>query len=205
MNALLTRLILTPVLAVALLTMCNTALAQGTATGPVTAHDVDPGPIVVIGDAANPFPIALDPNGQPWTKNISDPNLLMINGGILDIVETIINVGNEPWFDWHEHILPDPNGVVPGLWVSVSLSINGNPIGFNQMGIGTLDLWLDTFSSPVLPGDILEIRKQVDAFSTSALFTMTIEEYPTPEPASAALIVLGSLTLLGKRRSIRSG
>lgn len=197
----LTHNLICPILALAVFSMCSAAFAQGTATGPNTIHNVDPGPIVVIGDFNNPFPIDLDANGQPWTKHIDDPNLLMINGGPLDIVETIINVGTEPWFDWHEHILPDPTGIVPGVWTNVSLTVNGNLILFNPTGLNSPDLWLDNFSQPVLPGDILQIRKQVDTFATSALFTMTIEEYPTPEPASAALVGLGSLLVLCRRRA----
>ncbi len=200
MNNSLSRIILTPALAVVSLVMCNPALAQGTANGPVTSHTVDPGPIVLIGDPLSPIPIDLDPNGQPWTKNIVDPNLLMINGGPLEIIENILNAGTEPWLDWHEHILPDAIGVIPGVWSNVNLSVNGNPILFNSLGLNTSDLWLDSFSQPVLPGDVLEIRKTVDAFATPALFTMRIQEYPTPEPASAALIGVGSLMLLGKRR-----
>jgi hypothetical protein len=91
MNSLLSKLILTPALALALFTTSSTAFAQGTATGPFTNHFVDPGPIVLIGDPLNPIPIDLDPNGPPWTKEILDPNLLMVNGGPLEIIENIRN------------------------------------------------------------------------------------------------------------------
>jgi len=201
MNALFSKNILTPILAIALFTTCNTALAQGTATGPITSHIVDPGPIVLIGDPTNPIPIDLDPFGQPWTKNISDSNGNIISGGPLSLDETIINVGNEPWFDWHEHILPDATGAVPGKWITVTMAINGSSILFNAVGLGTSDLWLDTFSQPVLPGDVLNIRKVIDVTPGPALVQLSIQEYPTPEPASAALIGLGALGLLGKRRS----
>lgn len=193
--------------ALAILTLClftSQVFAQGTATGPNTTHQVDPGPVVVIGDPTNPFPIDLDPTGPPWTKTIVDPNQLILNGGLLTVDETIINVGNEPWLDWHEHILPDPFGVVPGIWLNVNMLINGNPIGFNVIGLGTPDLWLDTFTQPVLPGDVLSIRKVMEVTpGIPGTFTqpIIIEEYPTPEPASAALISLGSLMLLARRKS----
>jgi len=201
MNASLTRLLLAPVFTLALMMMCNSAFAQGTATGPITSHIVDPGPIVVIGDLTSPIPIDLDPFGQPWTKNISDPNGNIISGGPLVLDETIINVGNEPWLDWHEHILPDATGIVPGIWTLVDLTINGNPITFNAVGLNTPDLWLDTFSQPVLPGDVLNIRKIIDATPGPALLQMTIQEYPTPEPASAALMGMGSLLVMARRRT----
>ncbi len=195
------RLLLAPVFTLALLTMCNSTLAQGTATGPITNHIVDPGPVVVIGDPVSPIPIDLDPLGQPWIKNISDPNGNIISGGLLDLNETIINVGNEPWFDWHEHILPDATGIVPGVWTFVDMTINGNPITFNAVGLNTPDLWLDTFSQPVFPGDVLNIRKIIDATPGPALLQMRIAEYPTPEPASAALIGIGSLILMARRKA----
>ncbi len=193
--------------AIAILALClisSPVFAQGTANGPNTVHTVGPGPGVVIGTPLNPFPIDLDPNGPPWTKTILDPNFLLLNGGPLNVDESIINVGNEPWFDWHEHILPDATGVVPGLWTGVFMAINGNPIGFNAIGLGTPDLWLDTFSQPVLPGDVLSIRKVMDVkpgIPGVPNQPIIIQEYPTPEPASAALIGLGSLMLLARRKN----
>lgn len=201
MNASLTRLLLAPVFTLGLLMMCNTALAQGTATGPITSHIVDPGPVVVIGDPVSPIPIDLEPTGAPWLKDISDPFGNIISGGPLDLNETIINVGSEPWLDWHEHILPDATGIVPGVWTFVDMTINGNPITFNAVGLNTPDLWLDTFSQPVLPGDVLNIRKIIDATPGPALLQMRIAEYPTPEPASAALLGLGSMLLMARRKA----
>ncbi len=208
MNALTSRLKFTPILTLALLMMCNTALAQGTATGMFTSHFVDPGPVVLIGDAISPIPIDLDPTGAPWSKSITDPGGVITNpaGELLTMIETILNVGTEPWLDWHEQILPNATGVSSSSWISVKLSINGTPIGFSDMGLGTGNLWLDTFSQPVLPGDILEIIKEVEVFPLSPGSTgpiLRIQEYPTPEPASAALIGIGSLVLFGKRRSAK--
>lgn len=206
MNASHSRYILTPVLAVALLTMCDTALAQGTATGPFTGVIVTPGPEALFGDAVNPFPIDLDPNGLPWIKSVTDPNGLITDpaGELLTMVETILNVGTEPWTDWHEHIFPNAAGLPDSTWFSVKLSINGSTIGFNDMGLGTQDLWLDTFSQPVLPGDIFVIQKEVVVFPVPPPTTgpiLRLAEYPTPEPASLGLMGIGSLLVLARRRS----
>lgn len=203
MKSLTQQWILTPFITLALLVYCGTTFAQGTATGPNTSHNVDPGLIVEVGTPINPIPIDLDPLGPPWTKTINDPNLLLLNGGPLDLNESIINVGTEPWYDWHEHILPDATGAVPGLWSSVQMAVNGNPIGFNVIGLGTADLWLDTFSQPILPGDVLNVRKIIDVFpGIPGAFQqpIVIQEYPTPEPASLALLSLGSLAVLGRRK-----
>ena len=187
----------------ALLALSATAQAQGTATGPNTIHVVQPGPGVLIGTPNNPFPIDLDPLGPPWTKTLHDPNFLLLNGGLLNLNESIINVGTESWFDWHEHILPDASGQFPGVWINVQMTVNGNPITFNAVGLGTPNLNLDTFSQPVLPGDILNIRKIIDVYPGIPGIVnqpIVIQEYPTPEPASAALIGLGTLALAARRR-----
>lgn len=198
------RKLMVAAVALALLTLSSTAQAQGTANGPNTNHVVQPGPGVIIGNPNNPFPIDLDPLGPPWTKTIFDPNFLLLNGGPLNLNESIINVGTEPWYDWHEHILPDASGQVPGNWINVQMAINGNPITFNAVGLGTPNLDLNGFSQPVLPGDILNIRKIIDVkpgIPGVPNQPIVIQEYPTPEPASAALIGMGSLMLLARRRA----
>ena len=201
------RKMMVAAVAVVMLAFSTTAKAQGTANGPLTFHSVTPGPIVVIGSPLNPFPIDLDPVGPPWTKHIDDPNGLMLNGGVMELNESIINVGTEPWYDWHEHIQPNIPGVFPpfpGIWLNAVMTVNGNPIGFNANGFGTPNLDLFNFSQPVLPGDILNIRKQIHVFANTTGvpgFLMEIQEYPTPEPASAALIGLGSLALMARRRA----
>ena len=183
----------------------TTAWAQGTATSPFTIHEVEPGPIVFIGDPSAPIPIDLDPTGGPWSKSIIDPNAVVTAPGLLTMIETIENAGDEPWYDWHEHILPNAVGAGGvSIWFSVKLSVNGTPITFASGGLGTGDLWLDTFSQPVLPGDILTVTKEVEVFPLtdgSAGPILRIQEYPTPEPASAALIAVGSLALLGRRKA----
>jgi len=200
-------LTLTFVFAVSLFSTCNTALAQGTALGPFTDHDIVAGPAVLIGSAGSPMPIDLDPAGQPWTKGFFDPNGFGAGNVTVDVIETIENVGTESWDDWHEHIIGDPqSATAPSFWSAVlSLEINGNPITFIPTGVGTKNLWLDQFSQPVQPGDILTIHKQVDVFNTAGdtqAPLVRMEEYPTPvpEPATCLLMVLG-LAVVALRRS----
>lgn len=202
MNAFLRHLLFVPVTALTCALIGNAALAQGTATGPFTIHVVEPGPVVNIGSLANPFPIDLDPAGPPWFKNVGDPNFLITGTSDLTFNETIINVGTEAWYDWHEFILDPPVGLPQSSWQSVKVLVNGVPIGFNSIGLGTPALDLFDFSQPVLPGDILQVQKTINVFSTaghSGAF-LRILEYPTPEPASLTLLGLGSLAVLRRRK-----
>ncbi len=203
LNTMLSKVVLPFVLAVALFVLCSTVCAQGTESGPSTIHDVVSGPVVYIGDGANPMPIDLDPTGPAWTKGLFDPNGLAAGNVTVDIFETIQNVGTEPWSDWHEHIIGDPisaNG--SSFWSNVvSLEVNGNPILFNVTGLGTKDLTLDQFSPLVQFGDIFTIHKQVDVFNlageTSAPL-IRMQEYPTsiPEPTTIVLLLTGTLGFL---------
>ncbi len=202
-----TNLLLAAVVSAALIT--STALAQGTATGPSTEHDIDVGPIVLIGDPNNPMPIDADPNGLPWVKGFFDPNAFAAGNVTVDVIETIENVGTEAWSDWHEVIIGDPlsaNGM--SFWSAVvDLKVNGIPMtSFTVSALGSKILTLDNFSPLVLPGDVLEIHKQVDVFNTAGETQAPLVrmfQYPSiaiPEPGSLALVAVSSLVLLGMKR-----
>ena len=190
------------------------AAAQGTATSPSTVHNIEPSTnIAWIGgpnDLINgplPYPIDLDASGGPWRKALVADPVSGYGGGSLFLRETILNAGTEPWTDWHEILVN--NGSHSGVWGSVTdLRINGSSITFNATisGPGTV-LDLDTFSQPVLPGDVLEIDKQLGPLS--ALFVgpgttvNSLLEYPTttiPEPGSIVLALCCTITSLAVRR-----
>src|SRR5690606_39355071 len=62
-------------------------------------------------------------------KNIMDPNGVLTVPTDLMFNETIINVGTEPWYDWHEVILAPPVTLPQSNWLNVNLLVNGNEIG----------------------------------------------------------------------------
>ncbi len=181
-------------------------MAQGTAAGPTTQHLFDSslnegwigGPNDLINGPA-PFPIDLDLNGQPWTKDIISSGIFV--GGGMTLHETILNAGTEPWWDWHEQVT---GAAIGAGWNTVaSVKINGSPITFNTtLGAGAV-LTLDGFSQPVLPGDVFEITKTLittDNVVGSAQLLVTITEYPTPEPASMTVMGLGLLAISRRQR-----
>jgi hypothetical protein len=189
-------------------TLCQSASAQGVAGGLVTIHTLQPGPQVIIGSAATPIPIDLDPTGPAWFKNVGDPFLNAPGPSIVTLTETIQNVGTEAWGDWHEFLFPAPSGLPPHFWTNVvGLSVNGNPIGFTATGLGGQTLDLFNFSQPVMPGDIFTIQKQLQVAGTanvSGAF-LRISQYPTPHVPEPGTIMMAAMAISGlslwRRRS----
>ncbi|MEM8945373.1 MAG: PEP-CTERM sorting domain-containing protein [Planctomycetota bacterium] len=198
------------VVAVALLAQAS--IAQGTAGSPSTVHVHDPssntfwvgGPNDTI-NGPGPIPIDLDASGGPWRKQFwSSPITGFGGGGIF--YETILNVGTEPWTDWHEinaalgsHGAAWGPSSVSGMW------IDGVPITYSQSVSGSV-LDIDNFSQPVLPGQVLEIEKQFAVttlnFSPPNTLAYTLLEYPTtiPEPATALLVGTAIIGFVVQRR-----
>jgi hypothetical protein len=165
-----------------------------------------------VGGAAGPIPVVLDPTGPQWGKSFTGPG-----GGPffypptsptnppLPVQELLQVAPNSPaWTDWHEDVVGiGANGQVdPGwVWVNPQILVNGLvPGGLSITGAGTSNL--SFFFNPAAPGSIIDIRKEL-AYngSAGAVFggTLSVHEYPTPEPASMALLGLGSAILLRRR------
>ena len=194
-------------LAVVLTTLITSSIAwaQGTAVPMFSIHAAQPNGQILIGTATSPIPVALGPAPNSWLKSIGDPlNAIPPGLQVVDLIETIVNVGTQPWTDWHEIILPPPVGLVPATWSSVvGLNVNNSPIGFSATGLGTQTLDLFAFSQPVLPGDVLEIHKQaLVVTSSTGGEILRIQQYPTstvPEP-SAFVLALSGLAVSAFRR-----
>lgn len=193
------------VLAIALCAISTSAFAQGVAGNPSTSHVVQPGPQVIIGVPAA-MPIDLDPLSGPWHKNIGDPNFNAAGPATVDLLESIQNVGTEPWGDWHEHLLPAPSGLPAHVWDSVvNITINGSPIGYTATGLGTQTLNLFNFSQPVMPGDIFFIHKRFNTVGSGGVTGafVRLQQWPTPwvpEPMSFGLAAMGAVIFSGMRR-----
>lgn len=167
----------------------------------------------VVGAPTNPIPVVRDPLGPQWGKSFTDPN-----GGSFSYAPTsptnpplsvqeflVVDPKSPPWTDWHEEVI----GIdaLTGAsdygwtWVNPALLVNGLPApGLTTSIVGNT---VSFFFNPVLPGDTVTIRKQL-AYNgvPGAVFngTLAVHEYPTPEPASMALMGLGSALLLRRRQ-----
>src|SRR5262245_28461212 len=75
--------------------------------------------------------VSLDPGAGPWRKNLINNAIGRSSGEDVAIVETLTNVGNITWTDWHEHVVSttDFGGGVTGpgfLFRNDSLSLQAN-------------------------------------------------------------------------------
>jgi hypothetical protein len=155
----------------------------------------------VVDATGAPIPVVLDPAGPVWGKEFTGPN-----GGAfsypalsppLPVHESLLVSGNLPWTDWHEEVLsPDWS------WANPTILVNGTvPSGLT---ISVLGGNLSYFFDPVLPGSVIDIRKDLvynGVPGTVFSGTLPIHEYPTgiPEPASLILLCAGGLCALRRR------
>jgi hypothetical protein len=190
--------------------------------GQQTYHDMDTGiPGWQIGTRDNPVDVILDPNAGPWIKNLvgpdggpvpADETCGQITGAPCSytLTEWIHIAGRGSWTDFHEEVL------TPGWNISGFMSRADNePIS------GLTNMLMDTdgfthggavwwFFDPLPPSTVLKFQKTLtwvgDPNTPGNLFNGIIQvaQYPTPEPASAALVALGATMLVLRRKLWRS-
>ena len=192
------------------LAAAQAALAQGVGnigSLPLVIPQNSPGGWV-IGTPPAPIPVVRDPNGPKWIKHLTDPGggpIINPNPGtIYDINETVQIAGNLWWSDWHEEI------ITPGWEWTSAVSILENviqpPAGLtivNTPGTLTEGGTLEFYFDPLPPGTLLNIRKQLQYVGipgTVHIGPIELAQYPTPEPATMALLAAGSLVALRRRR-----
>jgi hypothetical protein len=149
------------------------------------------------------YGVIRDPDGPQWIKNLEGPQggpFTAAPGQSFTLTESLYIEGNLPWMDWHEEILtPGWAWTDPVVFLANGLSAPGLTISPLPSSIINFDF------DPLYPGTQITIRKQLEyiggADGTPFVGTLRIAEYPTPEPASAALLGLGALPALWRRRN----
>ena len=201
------------VLPTAVLTGGAKAWAQGVAPplgGSVTTHFLTGGGWDIFDDATGgPQEVIRDPNGQPWAKDLTGPgpsppqDLIAMPGDTFTITEHLIIGGALDWADWHEEIL-DPNWDFVG---PIDFLVNGSTasgLSFSTMPSTTTQggsIWFNF--DPVASGALIDVVKSIQYVGgPGQVFQGTVRmlEYPTPEPASLALLGVSGLALLRVRR-----
>lgn len=166
-----------------------------------------PGHFEVVAPTGGPIPVALNPAGPQWIKKFELGGLVAGPGQQFTVHEFLQVAGNLPWQDWHEQVLTpgwdwSPNSVIlanglPAAGLTVSTTAGVVPTG------GSIDY---TFNS-LAPGTLVDIRKILvyTGGATGVPFqgTVTIAEYPTPEPATLGLLSLASVAMLRRNRRAR--
>jgi hypothetical protein len=115
--------------------------ASGGAGPPVdSTHFITGGP--GIGSVSISESVSLDPAAGPWRKNLVNNGIGRGSGEDVAIVETLTNVGNITWTDWHEHVVSttDFGGGITGkgfLFRADSLALSADyGAGFVPLTLG---------------------------------------------------------------------
>jgi hypothetical protein len=124
---------------------------------------------------------------------------------------TVSNSMSEQWGDFHFSIYEITN---PGTVIFTTagpiemLDSLGNPyagglgVGYNYTLTTSQTLDFTFYSNPVNPGQIVTFKVYTDNTSMqNAWFGLTAYPTPVPEPATIALLGLGILSVMRKRRS----
>jgi hypothetical protein len=151
------------------------------------------------------LPVVLSPTGPAWQKILVGPNyqpVVAAPGQTFYLHEVLVVGGTVPWTDWHENLV-NPYWD----WTSASILVNNAvPAGLtinNIPGNGTQGGSISFLFNAAPVGAIVDIYKQLTYQANPALPVFSskviVNEYPTPEPASLALLALGGTVLLRRR------
>ncbi len=139
------------------------------------------------------------PSGAVVTQGISSltPNDIIITADAKSTFTITTTATNESGFTWTGYILSlDPQGdatFVEGTAGSTKFETVEYP-----------DPWTIEFWAPkaVLPGQVVTLQFEI-SIPDSVPYTFTLSQQPVPEPTTIAILGLGSLFLLRKRKDVQ--
>lgn len=180
----------------------------------ITGHTCDDdGDGAIVMDSQN-----LTPNGdefdlsmtcaQYWYPGHIEGNFTAPDDPTVRFIEDIDNDTTFAWTDYHITIGMDNSTfsilqtglLVPSGWTASIIDVapgqipNGGGSGY----VGTINYVMNPGGDPIAIGDPGTFGFKI-SFTGSAAFTM--EQVPTPEPTTIALLGLGGLALLRKRKA----
>jgi len=165
------------------------------------------------GNMGEPYQVSLDPNGPWWRKTLTGSPQGPDGGpGVLHVHEFIELVPppglpSIPWTDWHQEIK------TPGwAWTGATIYLAGDPQMEPIPGLQTMispegeSVWF-TFD-PLVPSSsdpiVIEIWKDIEWVGPGPYIPgqpIEVWNYPTPTPSTIALMGLGGVAAMRRRRS----
>jgi hypothetical protein len=135
------------------------------------------------------------------TVNVEHEDLAPFKGWV-DV--TVFNSGQDPWGDFHFEFYEVTGAIDNVHWLVDSpyeptSSQTGLSWTLDNVAVGaTLDLFF--YSDPVLPGETATFKVWSDNQDQVSFFGVSMHPTPVPEPTGIALLSLGGLLLMMRRR-----
>jgi hypothetical protein len=120
-----------------------------------------------------------------------------INKGVFQL--TITNTGTEAWGDFHFGVFSGTMYYEETLGYP-TLLINGSPVALDVTLSDPQQLDLEFYSTPIDSGDTAIFSVYTNNEQDGGMFGISFWPSPVPEPATLAMLGLGSLVFLRRRK-----
>jgi len=147
--------------------------------------------------------IYLDPTAGPYLKILNAPALGFTTGSYM-LTEFLLVASNPlvippgpAWTDYHEYIVNSPGWT----WIEDASNVWGFtsvPLVAGNHTIDPTKSYVDwTFNPAAAVNTTMTLTKHLYYSGAFSLAPVTIGEYPTPEPSTIVLLVVGAITAFG--------